>query len=135
MTSRQGPLGDAVMLYNRITQPPNSSHQLSSNRNISLYKFSFGWIKKSLHCSNTGKISDKLFLEVVLLFQTFPYQGHDPAHPVTPCGTWHFSLSVFNNFPVPSKTSELFGSAEVSETHVWDLSHSCSWVWSPDPAL
>lgn len=48
VVSRQGLLGDAVMLHNRIAQHPSSSRWLSSDRNISLYKLPFGWIKQDL---------------------------------------------------------------------------------------
>lgn len=48
------------------------------------------------HAETQGQISDDLRLELVLLFQIFPYQGREPTHSVAPCGTWQFSLSPFS---------------------------------------
>lgn len=49
------------------------------------------------HAETQGQfISDNLFLELLLLFQTFPDQGCEPSHSVPPCGTWRFSLTLFS---------------------------------------
>jgi len=85
------------------------------------------------HAETQGCISDNLFLELLLLFQTSPHPGCEPTHSVPPCGIWRFSLSLF------SATSlfqvKLLGYLEMlkSVRRVWDLGHSCIMVYSPEP--
>lgn len=74
---------------------------MAEQRQKLLFIYVLLWVAKTRlalihHAETRGRISDNLFLELVLLFQTFPYQGHEPTHSVAPCGTWRFSLSLFS---------------------------------------